>query len=100
MTVAADTQDVLAFWAKLKEDFVKAKSVWTIISSPQTRALMVKVFNQTVTTVKAAVTAGESEGLNVQLDSTVVADVKELIADAQAGDKQIVADLKAIGIEL
>jgi hypothetical protein len=34
------------------------------------------------------------------LDEAVIADIKQLIADAQAGDGVILADLKALGISL
>lgn len=93
-------KDLTAFWTKLKADVAIGKAVWGIISSPQTRSAMIAVFKQAVVTFQAIETAVGAEGVNVTYDSAVVTDVKQLIADAQAGDGVIKSDLAAIGVLL
>jgi len=49
---------------------------------------------------EGATAAASSKGLSLSLDEAVVADIKQLIADAEAGDGVILADLKALGISI
>jgi hypothetical protein len=92
--------DIASFWGKLKSDVDKAKAIWAIISSQQTRSAMIAVFNCAVKTVEDAETAAQAAGVNVALDSAVVTDINALIAAVKAGDGVISADFKAIGIVL
>jgi hypothetical protein len=98
--LATAGNDLKSFWNKLKSDVAIGKAVWGIISSPQTRAVLVTLGQQAFTTVKDAAAAVEASGINITLDAVVVADIKTLIADAEAGDGVIVADFKALGILL
>ena len=92
--------DLKAFYTKLSADFQKAKQAWLIISSPQTRAVLVTLGSDAVKIVNDATGAISSKGLSLTLDEAVVADIKQLIADAKAGDGVIAADLKALGISI
>ena len=92
--------DLKGFYAKLSADFQKARQAWLIISSAQTRAVLLTIGSDAIKTVKDATAAAQGGGLSIALDSAVVADIKQLIADAQAGDGVIEADLKALGISL
>jgi hypothetical protein len=92
--------DLKAFYTKLSADFQKAKQAWLIISSPQTRAVLLTLGSDAVKVVKDATAAASSKGLSLTLDEAVFADIKQLIADAEAGDGVIQADLKALGISL
>ena len=92
--------DLKTFWNHAKSVVTKAKAVWAIISSTQTRAAMIAVFNAAVTSVKDGTAAAEAGGVNVALDAAVVSDINALIAAVKAGDGVIVADFKAIGIVL
>ena len=87
--------DLKAFYTKLSADFQKAKQAWLIISSPQTRAVLLTLGSDAVKIVKDATGAISSKGLSLTLDEAVVADIKQLIADAKAGDGVIAADLNA-----
>lgn len=90
--------DLKGFYAKLSADFQKARQAWLIISSAQTRAVLLTVGSDAIKTVKDAQAAVSGGGLSVALDAAVVADIKQLIADAETGDGVILADLKALGI--
>ena len=92
--------DLKGFYTKLSADFQKAKQAWLIISSAQTRAVLITVGSDAVKIVKDATAAASSSGLSLTLDAAVVADIKQLIADAKTGDGVILADLKALGISL
>ena len=92
--------DLKAFYTKLSADFQKAKQAWRIISSPQTRAVLLTLGSDAVKIVKDATGAISSKGLSLTLDEAVIADIKQLIADAEAGDGVISADLKALGISI
>ena len=92
--------DLQAFYAKLSADFQKAKQAWLIISSAQTRSILLTIGADAIKTVKDAAVAGSSKGLSLLLDEAVVADIEKLIDDARADDPVIVADLKALGITL
>jgi len=92
--------DLKSFYAKLSADFQKAKQAWLIISSPQTRAVLLALGSDAVKIVKDATAAASSKGLSLSLDEAVVSDIKQLIADAEAGDGVIRTDLKALGILL
>jgi hypothetical protein len=98
--IASIGGDVTKVWTDLKADIAKGKAIWAIISSPQTRAVLVALGKAAIATVEAGVAAGEAGGVNLALDATVVTDIETLIADAKAGDAVIVADLKALGITL
>lgn len=97
--VEAVGTDLKSFWSKLKEDIGKAKAVWNIISDQQTRSVLVTLGQQAITTVKDAIAAGTNPS-NIVLDEQVIADIKQLIVDAEAGDGVIIADFKAIGVVL
>ena len=92
--------DLKGFYTKLSADFQKAKQAWLIISSAQTRAVLIAVGSDAVKIVKDATVAASSSGLSLTLDEAVVADIKQLIADAKTGDGVILADLKALGISI
>ena len=92
--------DLKAFYTKLAADFQKAKQAWLIISSPQTRSVLLRLGSDAVKVVKDATGAISSKGLSLALDEAVIADIKQLIADAEAGDGVIQADLKALGISV
>ena len=92
--------DLKAFYTKLSEDFQKAKQAWLIISSAQTRSVLLTLGSDAIKIVKDATGAISSKGLSLTLDEAVVADIKQLIADAKAGDGVIEADLKALGISI
>lgn len=98
--ISALGTDWKTFTAKLTADIAKAKAVWNIISSQQTRAILMKVGADAITVVKDTASAAESGGLNVQLDAQTVADINALIADAKTGDGVILADFKALGVVL
>lgn len=90
--------DLMGFYAKLSADFKKAKQAWLIISSAQTRSVLLAIGSDAVKTVKDASAAASASGLSIALDAAVIADIKQLIADAETGDGVIQADLKALGI--
>lgn len=92
--------DLKAFYTKLSADFQKAKQAWLIISSPQTRAVLLTLGADAVKLVKDATAAASSKGLSLSLDEAVIVDIKQLITDAQSGDGVILADLKALGISI
>lgn len=92
--------DLKGFYSKLSADFQKARQAWLIISSAQTRSVLLTIGSDAIKTVKDATAAAQSGGLSVALDATVVADIKQLITDAKTGDGVIVADLKALGLTL
>lgn len=92
--------DVKAFYTKLAADLKKAKQVWLIITSAQTRSVLVTIGSDAIKLVKDAGAAAGSKGLSLALDEAVIADISQLIKDAQAGDAVVVADLKALGISL
>ncbi len=90
--------DLKSFYTKLSADFQKARQAWLIISSPQTRAVLLTVGSDAIKTVKDATAAAGSKGLSLTLDESVIADIKQLIADAETGDGVIQSDLKALGL--
>ena len=92
--------DLKAFYTKLSADFQKAKQAWLIISSPQTRVVLLTLGADAVKIVKDGTGAIASKGLSLTLDEAVIADIKQLIADAEKGDGVIQADLKALGISI
>ena len=90
--------DLKSFASKVAADWAKVKQAWTLISSPQTRALMLKIFADAVKLVKDGSGAVSAAGTNLLLDVATLNDIKTLIADAKAGDGVIVSDLKVLGI--
>ena len=92
--------DVKAFFAKVADDTRKARQVWTRVSSPQTRALLIKIGGDAFKAVKDSTAAADAGGLNLQLDAAAVSDIKVLFDDAKAGDGVLVSDLKVLGITL
>jgi hypothetical protein len=90
--------DVRAFFLKLAGDVQKARQVWQILSSAQTRAVLLAIGSDAVKLVKDATVAEAAKGFSLTLDEAVVADIQKLIADAKSGDGVIVEDLKALGI--
>jgi hypothetical protein len=92
--------DLKSFYTKLSADFQKARQAWLIISSAQTRAILLTVGSDAIKTVQDATAAVEGGGFSVTLDAAVIADIKQLIADAKTGDGVIAADLKALGLVL
>ena len=92
--------DLKGFYTKLSADFQKARQAWLIISSAQTRSVLLTIGSDAIKTVKDATAAAQGGGLSLALDATVVADIRQLIADVKSGDGVIEADLKALGISL
>ena len=92
--------DLKGFYVKLAADLKKARQAWLIVSSAQTRAVLLSLGADAIKTVKDASAAISGKGLSLAVDEAVVADIEKLIADARAGDDVIVADLKALGIAL
>jgi hypothetical protein len=92
--------DVKGFYAKLSVDVQKARQAWLLISSAQTRSLLLTIGSDAIKTVKDAAAAIDAKGFSLVIDEAVVADIEKLIADAKAGDNVIVADLKTLGITL
>ena len=92
--------DVKGFYAKLAADLQKAKQAWLLISSAQTRSVLLTIGSDAIKLVKDATAAVSASGLTLKLDEAVIADIETLIADAQAGDDVIVEDLRALGIAL
>lgn len=92
--------DLKSFYSKLSADFQKARQAWLIISSAQTRSVLLTIGSDAIKTVKDATAAAQGGGLSLELDSVVVEDIKQLIADAKTGDGVLEADLKALGIAL
>ena len=92
--------DLKGFYSKLANDFKLAKQAWLIVSSAQTRSILLKVGADAIKAVKDASAAGSADGLSLVLDEAVIADIQTLIADAKADDEVLVADLKALGITL
>ena len=90
--------DLKSFYTKLSADFQKARQAWLIISSPQTRAVLLTVGSDAIKTVQDATAAASGKGLSLSLDEAVIADIKQLIADAETGDGVIQSDLKALGL--
>ena len=62
--------------------------------------MLLTLGSDAVKIVKDATAAASSKGLSLTLDEAVITDIKQLIADAQAGDGVILADLKALGISI
>ena len=93
-------EDLTAFYTKLAADVRKAKQAWVLISSAQTRAVLLAVGTDAIKLVKDVTDAVEAKGLSLALDAVALADIRQLIADAKTGDAVICADLKALGIEL
>lgn len=98
--LSAVGNDLKSFYSKLSTDVQKAKAAWQIISSAQTRAVLLTVGTDAINAVKAIAAAGAGGGLSLTLDEAVVADIQQLIADVKAGDGVIAADLKALGVVL
>jgi hypothetical protein len=92
--------DVKTFYAKLAADFKIAKQAWLIISSAQTRSILLTLGADAIKIVKDATGAVAAKGISLTLDEAVLADIQQLIADAKTGDEVIVSDLKALGITL
>lgn len=92
--------DLKSFYSKLAADLKIARQAWLIITSAQTRSVLLTVGADVVKLVKDASAAAGASGLSLTLDEAVLADVQKLIDDAKAGDAVIVADLKALGITL
>lgn len=92
--------DLKGFYSKLSADFQKARQAWLVISSAQTRSVLLTIGSDAIKTVKDATAAVQGSGLSIALDAAVVADIKQLIADAKTGDGVIMADLKALGLTL
>ena len=90
---------IKAMFQKLSVDYQKAKQAWTLISSPQTRAVLVQLGSDAVKAVKDGGTAVTDGGFNFVVDAAVVADIKQILVDAKT-DGVLAADLKAIGVAL
>jgi len=90
--------DLKGFYAKLAKDFKLAKQAWVLVSSAQTRAVLLAIGSDAIKLVKDGGAAVAVKGFSLTLDEAVVADVQQLIADAEAGDGVLVEDLKALGI--
>jgi hypothetical protein len=92
--------DVKSFYLKLAADLKKAKQVWLIVSSAQTRSVLLTLGADAIKLVKDTTAVVGVKGLSLVLDGAVVADIEQLIKDAEAGDAVLIADLKALGISL
>lgn len=92
--------DLKSFAGKVAADWSKVKQAWALIASPQTRALMLKIFADAVKLVKDGSGAVSASGTNLLLDAATLSDIKTLINDAKDGDGVIVSDLKVLGITL
>jgi len=90
--------DLKGFYSKLASDFQKAKQAWLIVSSAQTRSILLTIGADAIKTVKDAAAAGSVSGLSLVLDEAVISDIQKLIEDAKSDDVVIVSDLKALGI--
>jgi hypothetical protein len=99
-TVESLGTDVKGFFVKFIADVEKAKAIWQIISAQQTRALMIRLGGDAIKMVNDSASAISASGLNLSLDAITVADIKQLIADAKAGQPVIAADMKALGVVL
>ena len=99
-TLKADGTDVGSFFKKLVSDVITAKNIWQAISSPQTRALIVTLAKDVITTVKDGELAANATGMNLALDLQTVNDIKQLVADAKGGDGVLKTDLALLGITL
>jgi hypothetical protein len=98
--LSAVGNDLKGFYTKLSNDVQKAKAAWQIISSAQTRSVLLTLGTDAIKAVKDITAAAAGGGLSLTLDEAVVADIQQLITDAKAGDGVIAADLKALGIVL
>jgi hypothetical protein len=98
--LASVGNDLKGFYTKLSSDFKKARQAWVIISSAQTRALLLTIGSDVIKMVKDVTAAGTAKGFSLTLDEVVVEDIQQLIADAKAGDGVLIADLKTLGITL
>ena len=92
--------DLKAFYSKLASDFKLAKQAWLIVSSAQTRSILLTIGADAIKTVKDASAAGSASGLSLTLDEAVVSDIQKLIEDAKSDDAVILADLKALGLTI
>jgi hypothetical protein len=90
--------DLKSFYSKLVVDLKLAKEAWAIITSAQTRSVLLSIGADVIALVKDAGAAAEAKGLSLALDEAVVADVAKLLADAKAGDAVLTGELKALGI--
>jgi len=98
--LSAVGNDLKGFYAKLSSDVQRAKAAWQIISSAQTRAVLLTLGTDAIKAVNDITAASAGGGLSLALDEAVVADIQQLITDAKAGDGVIAADLKALGISI
>ena len=102
--------DVESLGVKI-EDFLKVvvngantlQKTWGTLSGP-TLAAVAAIFHDVITTVSTAesVAADASTGNvlgAITLSETTIGLVKQLVADAKAGEKQIVADFDALGLK-
>jgi hypothetical protein len=85
---------------KVAGDWKKVKAAWNLICSPEVRAALVAVGAAAVTAINASEAAIAADGFNLTLDVAVANDIKNLIADAKAGEGVIATDLKALGVNL
>jgi len=92
--------DLRMFYSKLAADFKLAKQAWLIVSSAQTRSILLTIGADAIKTVKDATAAGSASGLSLTLDAAVVTDIEKLIEDAKNDDAVILADLKALGLTI
>jgi hypothetical protein len=90
--------DLKSFYAKLSSDVQKAQAAWQIISSAQTRSVLLTLGTDAIKAVNAITAASAGGGLSLTLDEAVVAAIQQLIADAKSGDGVIQSDLKALGV--
>lgn len=97
-TFARVEGDIKGFFTNLVSDIRKARQIWTLIASSQTRAFLIKVATDVLKFVQDAGGAIDAKGINFTLDSQVWTDAQQLIADAKAGDAIVTADLKILGI--
>ena len=97
--LAAVGNDVKGFFVQVAADVRRARQTWALISSSQTRSILVRVGADAIKFAKDSAMAVEAGGLVLALDAALVEDIKQLVADAKT-DGVLAADLKILGIAL
>jgi hypothetical protein len=92
--------DLRGFYSKLASDVTTARQAWLIISSAQTRAVLLNLGSDAIKAVRDGGAACAAKGLSLALDEAVLQDIEQIVKDAEAGDGVLRADLKALGIVL
>lgn len=93
---------IATFMKRAETIFKDADEAIAVVKAmaPEVRALAVTIFADVMSLVADAEGAVAAQGLNFVLDEKALADIKKLIADAAAGEKQAVATFTALGLKL